>query len=234
MTTPAKVRKDFLRLLNSSIWLQKYGVQDPLEPDPPIVNNVEYPPNVIVEIPTGGSDVVAVQTANLLERFFTVSLALSYKLVYIFYREEYPTVHSLPKSQVDDLIIKANATVLQNFKQVNEDILSVNVLRNGTSYNIRPADDITTTTESLPAWAIVVTLSYFLTFTTSLDEYTPESFNKLQPATWDLLEDPIPDFSEYELNEIKFILNQSRFPRVQPGNPSSYEPYTEITYPPED
>lgn len=234
MAKLSTIRDNFIRFINSSIWLQRFAIQDPLIPNV-VINNVEYPPNVFTELPVNGLDIAIADKASLQTDetgvIYTCTVGLIYKLVHIFYRERYPTIRSLPYRQVEDLLLKTNGFVLGTYKGINQEIVSINVLRNGTTIDIRVAENINSTPAELKAWAIVSTLGYSVKFLISLDDFTQSDFNQIQPATWTPIDSqqPIPLPESFELKELEFVINQSKLPEVKPQDPTTYTERVRLT-----
>lgn len=230
MTTPSIVKKSLLRYLNSVIWLQEWNVEDPLKANP-IINNKQYPPNAVIEIPTEGFDFSS--RSNSLSDSGVVAPALctiktAYKIVWLFDRVRYPTFHSIPVRQIEDLLCKAGQFVIVNAQSIDDEIVDIEVLRlvsNNIGLKVRPANDVRSNTNGNQSWAIVASLYFSVSFISSLSDFAPDAFDQIQPLSWDLLEDgqPIPLTGDFELVGINIHLNRSKLPQVRQDEPSTYE-----------
>ncbi|XAI95761.1 hypothetical protein [Dolichospermum phage Dfl-JY23] len=235
MTKPSLIRIKLLQYINSVIWMQTRGIQEPLKPDV-VINTVAYPPNVVAEKPLMGLEITTDST-NIEEtggvKQFACNCEFGYTLVWVFSREIYKTYHQIPRSQIEDLMCFSQQFVLSSYQGIDDDITNMSV--RPSQITIKPSEDVNSDVSNSSSWSVVADLRFVIEFLTSPDEFFPVDFNKIQPETWDLLDDldPIVPEQPFTLNGLIISLNKSELPKVNTTDEDTYQ-LEEILYiPPE-
>lgn len=229
MTKLSLIRRSVLHYLNSVVWLQSRGIQEPMKPDV-VVSTVAYPPNIIAETSTKID--ISANSDRILNggvRNLLASAEIGFTLCWVFSRETYKTYHSVPRSQIDDLVSLAMQYVLINQQGIDADIVDISA--KPSQIIVKASEDINSDPSFSPSWSVIADIKFMVDFITSPDEYLPIDFNKIQPSTWDLLDDldPILPEQPFTLNGLIISLNKSELPKVRTDEPSTYQ-LEEILY----
>ncbi|QLF85084.1 hypothetical protein [Nostoc phage YongM] len=235
MTKSSLISAKLLQHINSVVWLQSRGIQEPLKSDV-VVSNVLYPPNVIAEKPV--SNIELITNSSMIEddgtsRKFLCQATFAYTIVWVFSRQIYKTYHQIPRSQIADLISYTQQFVLSSYQSIDIDITEI--LSKPSQLIIKASEDVNSDSSDSPSWSAIADMKFDIQFLTAIDEYLPVDFNKLQPPTWDLLDDlePIVPEQPFTLNGLIISLNKSELPNVRNDEPDTYQ-LEEILYiPPE-
>ncbi|AND75495.1 hypothetical protein [Nostoc phage N1] len=224
MTKLSIIKSSILHYINSVMWLQERAIQEPLRSDV-VVNTVRYPPNIIAEKPskidisfdsskTGENQGVAQLLCNA-EICFTVC--------WVFTREIYKTYHSVPRNQIEDLVSLCLQFVLTSPQGIDEDIISISA--KPSQIVVKATEDVNSDPSNSSSWSVIADMSFQVEFISSPDEYSPVDFNKIQPATWDLLDDldPITPEEPFTLNGLIINLYKSELPSVNTTNEETYQ-----------
>ncbi|AND75583.1 hypothetical protein [Nostoc phage A1] len=231
MTKPSLISAKILQHINSIVWLQSKGIQEPLKPDV-IVNNVAYPPNVIAEKPVTNIEVIT--NSSMIEntggvRQFLCKAVFEYTIVWVFSREVYKTYHQIPRSQIQDLLVFCQQFVISAYQGIDPDITNIDL--KPSQVLVKPTEDVNSDVSNSSSWSVVADLRFMIEFLTSLDEFLPIDFNKIQPPTWELLDDldPIVPEQPFTLNGLIISLNKSELPKVRADESDTYQ-LEEILY----
>ncbi|QVQ57015.1 hypothetical protein ELBI_10 [Anabaena phage Elbi] len=235
MTKPSIIKAKLLQYINSVVWLQARGIQEPLKPDVN-VGGVFYPPNIIAENPMMKSEVKTTsgdvnETGDV--KSFACESQFNYVVAWVFSRETYKTYHQIPRSQIEDLITFCMQFVLSSYQGIDDDITFLTV--QPAKIMLKPSEDINSDVSNSSSWSVIAELSFNVDFLSSPDEYLPVDFNKIQPPTWQLLDDlePITPEQPFTLNGLIISLNKSELPNVRPNESDTYQLEEVLYIPPE-
>jgi hypothetical protein len=230
MTKPSIIRKKLLQYINSVIWLQTRGIQEPLKPDV-VINNVAYPPNVIAEkdlkiyVNTSSNNIQ--ETGGV--KNFACESTFSYTVAWVFSRETYKTYHQIPRSQIEDLIAFCMQFVLTSYQGIDEEITAMSA--KPSQIIVKASEDVNSDISNSSSWTVLADITFDVEFLSSPDQFLPVDFNKIQPSTWSLLDDldPIVPEQPFTLNGLIISLNKSELPNVRTNEPDTYQ-LEEIIY----
>lgn len=226
MTKPQAIRNNLSLYISSIIWVQEWGIQDPMKQQPTI-NNKTYPPNVSTELPIEQLEIVtsdfsSTSTPNQL----TCRAKFPFRITYVFNRNNYQSFRSLPISQIENLLFKASQLILLFANRIDSDIISVSIPAQTNPIIVRVADDIKSDKASSLDWVITAKLDIDVEFVSSPSEFIHDDYKDIQPPTFTHPDgQPMPDtsFNEFDLNQLRIEVNRSELPNVRTDDETTYK-----------
>jgi hypothetical protein len=232
MVKPSLISSKIVQYVNSVIWLQSRGIQDPLKNDPVIASKA-YPPNIITEYPPESLKIYA-KDSRVTDGFGVKQLLCVYtfpfSITWVFNREVYKTYHQIPRSQLSNLVTQGLQYLLLSPQGIDPEVLDLDLV--DCEFKVRPAEDVNKQ-ENLNSWSMIAKFALEVTFLSSPDEYTNADYADIQPSIYDFLDDGIPPEEEFELLGLNIDVNHSDFPSVTPGDDDTFRLDETIILPPE-
>lgn len=227
MAKPKEIRDNLSRYICSVVWVQEWGLQDPLK-QPPTVSSKAYPPNAATEIPIEQLEILKrddrAYPTN--EPNALVCIAkFPFRITYVFAKDAYPSYRSLPISQLENLLFKASQLIILFANRVNEDILDIDIPQQQNPFIVRAADDIQSGDDGSRDWAITLKIDIDVKFLSSPEEFTNADYSDIQPANFghpDDLELPDISYNPFDVKELRIDINRSELPAVNPDDIDSF------------
>jgi hypothetical protein len=232
MVKPSLISSKIVQYINSVIWLQSKGIQDPLGNDP-IIASKSYPSNIITEYPPESLKMYT-KDSRVSEGFGVKQLLCVYtfpfSITWVFNREVYKTYHQIPRSQLANLVTQGLQYLLISPQGIDPEVLDLELV--DCEFKVRPAEDVNKQ-ENLNSWSVIAKFSLEVTFISSPDEFVHTDYADIQPGIYSFLEDPIQPEPEFELLGLNIEVNHSDLPSVTPGDDDTFRLDELIILPPE-
>jgi hypothetical protein len=208
------------------MWVQDWGIQDPLK-DSPVIANVTYPPNVASELPIEQMEIsVTPHSSGNRRNSVTCSAKFPFRITYIFPRDHFQNFRDIPLAQIENLLFRASTLLLLYAQRIDEDIIEVQIPQQQNPFILRAADDIRSDDAMSSDWAITAKVDIDITFVCDPSEFLPSDYNQIQPAVFvhpDLVPLPDTNFNPFELTRVDLAVNRSELPAVNSADDTSYE-----------
>jgi hypothetical protein len=226
MTKPSQIRENLSKYICALMWVQDWGIQDPLK-DSPVISNITYPPNVASELPIEQLEISATPfSAGNRRNSVTCSAKFPFRITYVFSRDRFQNFRDIPLAQIENLLFRASTMLLLYAQTIDPDIIEVAIPQQQNPFILRAADDIRSDDAMAADWAITAKVDIDITFICDPSEFVPGDYNQIQPAVFIHPDDlPLPDvdFTPFDLNRVDLAVNRSKLPSVNTADDTSYE-----------
>lgn len=232
MVKPSLISSKIVQYINSVIWLQSKGIQDPLKNDP-IVALKSYPPNIITEYPPESLKIYT-KDSRISDGFGVKQLLcvynFSFSITWVFNREVYKTYHQIPRSQLCNLVTQGLQYLLLSPQGIDPEVLDIDLVE--CQFRSRISEDVNKQ-ENLNSRSEIAIFALEVTFLSSPDEYTNADYADIQPSNYEFLGESVTPESEFELLGLNIEVNHSDLPSVTPGDDDTFRLDETIILPPE-
>jgi len=227
MAKPSEIRSSLSKYICSCLWVQRWGIQDPLEVQP-VISNKTYPSNTATELPIEQLEITKSEYSsnNYTPARILAKAKFPFRIAYVFKRESYQDFRLIPISQLENLLFRCSSLLMIFAEKINDDIITVSIPQQQNPFTIRPASDIYSDDAFANDWVAIAKLDIDIDFITDPAEFTVSDWIDIQPSVFGH-PDGLPleniGYNPFDLNKVKIEVNRSHLPSVNTLDESTFE-----------